>query len=316
MKKGKVTVIGAGFVGSTTAFALMQSSVVNEIVIIDINKEKAEGDALDMSHGVPFMKPIRVISGEYQDSTDSEIVIITAGANQKPDETRIDLLKKNAAIFKSIIEQLTKHITHETTILVVTNPVDILAYLTYKLSGFPANKILGSGTVLDTARFRYSLGEHVGIDARNIHAYIIGEHGDTEVAVWSSATVGQIPLDNYCKACNCCGGVKKYEIYESVKNAAYEIIEKKGATYYAVALAVKRIVECIMRNEHSILTVSSLLTGQYGIDDVYISAPAIVGKEGVTNVLELSLSDDEHSALRHSSDTLKKHIKQIMEPFE
>ncbi len=313
MKKGKVTVIGAGFVGSTTAFSLMQSSVVNEIIIIDINKDKAEGDALDMSHGVPFMKPIKVSAGGYEDAAGSEIVIITAGANQKPDETRIDLLKRNAAIFKGILQELTQHITHETTLLVVTNPVDILSYLTYKMSGFPANKVIGSGTVLDTARFRYSLAEHVGVDSRNIHAYIIGEHGDTEVAVWSSTIVGQMPMDDYCKECGCCGGINKFGIYEKVKNSAYEIIQKKGATYYAVALAVKRIVECIMRNEQSILTVSSLLSGQYGIDDVYISVPAILGSDGVKKVLTLSLSEGELSELKHSADTLKGYIKEILE---
>ncbi|MCK9479513.1 MAG: L-lactate dehydrogenase [Firmicutes bacterium] len=315
IKKGKVTIVGAGFVGATTAFALMQSSVVNEIVLIDKNKVKAHGDALDMSHGVPFMKPTKVVAGDYSDSANSEIVIITAGANQQPNETRIDLLKKNAAVFKSIIDQLVLHITHETTILVVTNPVDILSYLTYKLSGFPANKIIGSGTVLDTARFRFLLAEHVGIDARNIHAYIIGEHGDTEVAVWSSTTVGQVPMDDYCRMCNCCDGIRKYDIYNNVKNAAYEIIDKKGATYYAVALAVKRIVECVMRGEQSILTVSSLMTGQYGLDDVFISVPAVVGKAGVSKVLELSLSDDELGAFHHSANTLKSHIKQIEDFF-
>ena len=313
MKKGKVTVIGAGFVGSTTAFALMQSSVVNEIVIIDINKDKADGDALDMSHGVPFMKPLKITSGDYHDAAQSEIVVITAGANQKPNETRIDLLKKNADIFKSIIGQLTQHITHETTILVVTNPVDILSYLTYKLSGFPSNKVIGSGTVLDTARFRYSLGEHVGIDARNVHAYIIGEHGDTEVPVWSSTTIGQVPMDDYCKDCGCCSGLNKYDVFTQVKNSAYEIIQKKGATFYAVALAVKRIVEGLMRDEKSILTVSSLLTGQYEIDDVYISVPAIVGKNGVDKTLTLNLNDEELKALKHSADTLKGYIAQIME---
>jgi L-lactate dehydrogenase len=312
MKKGKVTVIGAGFVGSTTAFALMQSSVVNEIVIIDINKDKAEGDALDMSHGVPFMKPLKVTAGDYADAAGSEVVIITAGANQKPNETRIDLLKKNAAIFRNIVGKLTEHITHDTVILVVTNPVDILTYLTYKISGFPYNKVIGSGTVLDTARFRHSLGEHVGVDARNIHAYIIGEHGDTEVAVWSTTTVGQIPMDDYCKSCSCCEGINKYEIYEKVKNAAYEIIRKKGATYYAVALAVKRIVECIMRDEHSILTVSSLLKGEYGIEDICISVPSIVGKDGVTKVLQLNLNEEEKAALTHSAKELKKHIAEII----
>ncbi len=312
IKKGKVTVVGAGLVGSTTAFSLMQSSVVNEIVLIDKNVEKAQGDALDMNHGVPFMKPTKVIAGDYSDSAQSEIVVITAGVNQKPNETRLDLLKNNAAVFKSITEQLEKHITSDTTVLVVTNPVDVLAYLTYKLLGFPQNRIIGSGTVLDTARFRYLLAQHVGIDARNIHAYIIGEHGDTEVAVWSKTTVGQMLMDDYCNMCNCCDGIRKHEIYQNVKNAAYEIIEKKGATFYAVALAVKRIIECIIRDEQSILTVSSLLTGQYGIEDTFISVPAIVGGMGVSRLLPLSINESELSALQHSADTIKAHISQII----
>jgi L-lactate dehydrogenase len=312
VKKGKVTVVGAGFVGATAAFALMQSSVVNEIVLIDVNKEKAEGDALDMSHGVPFMKPVKVTAGDYGDAEDSELVILTAGANQRPGETRMDLLKKNAAVFREIIGQLTPRLTHETTLLTVTNPVDVLTYLTYRLSGFPANKVIGSGTVLDTARFRHALGEHVGVDARNVHAYIVGEHGDTEVAVWSGASVGQIPMDDYCRNCGVCGGAEKYDIYEKVKNSAYEIIRKKGATYYAVALAVKRITECLLRDERSILTVSSLFTGEYGIDGVCISAPVIVGANGAEQVLRLNLSGDELAALRRSADAVKRHIAEVL----
>jgi len=311
MKKGKVTVVGAGFVGSTTAFALMQSSVVNEIVIIDINKDKAEGDALDMSHGVPFMKPIKVYAGDYCDAKDSEVIIITAGVNQKPDETRVDLLKKNAAIFKSIVDSLKPYICSETILLVVTNPVDVLTYLTYKLSGLPANRVIGSGTVLDTARLRYSIGEHIGIDTRNIHAYILGEHGDTEVAAWSGVSVGTMSVDEYCVQKEGCIELDKDKIHEEVKNSAYKIIEKKGATFYAVALAVKRIVECILRDEHSILTVSSLINGMYGIDDVYLSVPTVVGKCGAYNVLEIKLSDDELKALQHSAKMLKEYIGQL-----
>jgi len=311
IKKGKVTVIGAGFVGSTTAFSLMQSSVVNEIVLIDVNKDKADGDALDMRHGMPFIKPTKITSGDYNEAAGSEMVIITAGANQKPDETRIDLLKRNAAIFKGIIDSLKPHITDETTLLVVTNPVDILTYLTYKLSGLPANKVIGSGTVLDTARFRYALSEHTGIDARNVHAYILGEHGDTEVAIWSATSIGSMSMEDYCADCDCCNGINKYKIYDDVKNSAYEIIQKKGATFYGVALAVKRIVECVLRDENSILTVSSLITNKYGIDDVCISVPTVVGKDGVKKILEIKLTDSELSELQHSAKTLKEYISQI-----
>jgi len=311
IKKGKVTVIGAGFVGSTTAFSLMQSSVVNEIVLIDVNKDKADGDVLDMRHGMPFIKPIKITAGGYDEATGSEIVIITAGANQKPNETRIDLLKRNVAIFKGIVDELKPHITDETTLLVVTNPVDILTYLTYKLSGLPANKVIGSGTVLDTARFRYALSEHTGIDARNVHAYILGEHGDTEVAIWSATSIGSMSMDEYCANCDICTGVNKYSIYEEVKNSAYEIIQKKGATFYGVALAVKRIVECVMRDENSILTVSSLISNKYGIDDVCLSVPTVVGKDGAKKVLEIKLTKDELSELQHSAKVLKEYISQI-----
>lgn len=313
LKKGKVTVVGAGLVGSTTAFSLMQSSVVNEIVVIDINKDKAEGDVLDMSHGVPFIKPLSITAGDYADAEGSEIVIITAGANQKPDETRLQLLQKNKSIFNDIVTQLTKYITQDTIILVVANPVDILTYLTYKLSGFPKNKVLGSGTVLDTARLRYSISEVTKVDARNVHAYILGEHGDSEVAIWSGATIGTIPLDNFCQSGAMCCEIDKEAIFNGVKNAAYEIIDKKGATFYAVAMAVKRITECILRNENSILTVSSLVEGMYGINDVCLSVPTIVGRCGASMPLELNLSDEELRKIQQSATTLKQHIDELME---
>ena len=307
----KITVIGAGFVGSTTAYTLMISGIVSEIVLIDINKEKAEGEVMDMNHGMPFVRPVKVYNGDYSDCKGSDIVVITAGANQKEGETRIDLVKKNTAIFKGIISEVVKY-NNNCILLVVTNPVDILTYVTYKLSGFPKNKVIGSGTVLDSARFRYLLGDHTGVDPRNVHAYILGEHGDTEVPTWSLANIAGIPMDKYCNDCHGCKeGFSRKEIYENVKNAAYQIIKKKGATYYAVALAVRRIVEAIVRDESSILTVSSLLEGQYGLDDVCLSVPTVVNKNGIERILNVDLSDKENELLNKSGESLKSVIKTL-----
>lgn len=311
IQKGKVTIIGAGLVGSTTAFAIMQSSVVTEIVLIDVNKDKAEGDVLDMSDGLPFMKPTGMKAGDYSDAEGSELIIITAGANQKPDETRLDLLKKNAAIFKSITDSLKPYLCKESLILVVTNPVDILTYLTIRYTGLPANQVFGSGTVLDTARFRYMISEDTNIDPRNVHSYVIGEHGDSEVALWSTANIGGLPMEEYCAQCKNCSGQNKEEIAKAVRDAAYKIIDKKGATFYAVALAVKRIVECVLRDEHSILTISSLMNGEYGIEDVCISVPAVLAGNGVGRKLVLNLDDKELTALRESAATLKDSMKQL-----
>lgn len=308
---GKVTVIGAGLVGSSTAFALLNSSVVSEIVLIDVNKEKAEGDILDMSHGMAFIKPITLTAGDYAEAAGSELVIITAGANQKEGETRLDLLKKNTKIFTQIVEELKKYITEETVILVVTNPVDILTYFTYKISGFPRSKVIGSGTVLDTARLRFMIGRQMKVDTRNVHAYILGEHGDSEVAAWSGATIGMMSLEEYCKSSALCQEIDKDKIYGEVKNAAYKIIEKKGATYYAIALGVRRIAECILRGENSILTVSTLLSGEYGINDICLSVPTLLGKNGAGRILEIPLSPNEAAALTDSAQVLKKHAEEL-----
>lgn len=302
----KVAVVGAGFVGSTTAYTLMLSGLVSELVLIDINKEKAEGEVMDMNHGMPFVRPVDIYIGDYRDCAGADIVIITAGANQKPGETRIDLVKKNTEIFKGIINQILKYNT-DCILLVVTNPVDILTYVTYKLSGFPKNRVIGSGTVLDTSRFRYLIGQKVGVDPRNVHAYIIGEHGDTEVPTWSLANIAGIPMEKYCKNVDMClGEPTRKEIFDNVKNAAYHIINKKGATYYAVALAVRRIVEAIVRNENSILTVSSLIEGQYGINDICISLPTLVNRQGIVNILDIPISDQELALLTKSASTLKE----------
>jgi len=308
----KVTIIGAGFVGATTAYTLMLSGLISDIAIIDVNKEKAEGEIMDLNHGLSFVQPVKIHLGTYEDCKDSDIIIITAGANQKPGETRIDLVKKNTQVFKSIIPEIAKYYNNNSVILVVTNPVDILTYVTYKISGFSENKVIGSGTVLDTARFKYLLANHVGIDARNVHGYIIGEHGDTEVTVWSSANIAGVPIDDYCDKCHKCEEkIRKNKIFNDVKNAAYKIIEKKGATYYAVALAVRRIVEAIVRNENSILTVSGILNGQYGLHDICLSLPTVVNSKGRDTIITIPLDKEEMELLHKSANSLKEIIKEI-----
>ncbi len=305
----KIAIVGTGFVGSTTAYTLMLSGLISEIVLIDINKRKAEGEAMDMNHGMPFVRPVRIYSGDYPDCADADIVVITGGANQKPGETRIDLVNKNTAIFKDVVGNIVKYNT-DCILLVVTNPVDILTYVTYKLSGFPKNRVIGSGTVLDSARFKYMIGEHMGVDPRNVHAYIIGEHGDTEVPTWSLASIAGVPMDVYCKDCNSCDSDSfRKETYDNVKNAAYEIIDRKGATYYAVALAVRRIVEAIVRNENSILTVSSLFEGEYGLNDICLSIPSQVNSDGVSRIINVPLDDEEKALLDRSAQSLKQVIK-------
>lgn len=309
----KVTVVGAGFVGSTSAYTLMLNGLFSELVLIDINTTKAKGEAMDLNHGLPFAKPVKIYQGSYEDSKDSDLIIITAGANQKEGETRIDLVHKNTAVFKSIISEIIKYNSPENTLLlVVTNPVDILTYVTWKLSGFPINRVLGSGTVLDTARFKYLIGQHTGIDTRNVHGYILGEHGDTELPAWSLTSIAGMTMDTYCSTCNKCEDCNELDkIFNEVKNSAYEIINAKGATYFAVALAVQRIAEAIMRDEHSILTVSSILQGQYGISDVAISVPTVVDRNGINRVLEVPLSENEQRLLKHSAETLKGIIREL-----
>lgn len=301
----KISIVGAGFVGSTTAFAIMNAGIASEIVIVDINKEKAEGEAMDLSHGVSFVRPVSICSGNYEDTKDSDIIIITAGVNQKPGETRIDIVEKNIKVFKDIVPPLVKF-SPNAILLVVSNPVDILTYITYKVSGLPKERVIGSGTVLDTSRLRYLLSEHFNVDTRNIHTYIMGEHGDSEIATWSLTNIAGMTVEEYCsRACGACDGSFKYTIHENVRKAAYEVINRKGATYYAVALAISRIVEAILRDENSILTVSTLLSGQFGIDGLYLGVPSIVGERGVKKILEVPLNKEELSKLQASADTLK-----------
>jgi len=313
MIRGKIVVIGSGFVGATTAFTLMMSGLVSEIVIVDINRNKAEGDALDMSHGVSFVSPVSIIAGDYSDCKDADIVIITAGANQKSGESRVDLLKRNTEVFKSIVGEVTRYMSANTILLIITNPVDILTFITYKISGLPKNKVIGSGTVLDTSRLKYIISEHTNIDVRNIHTYVIGEHGDSEVATWSTTNIAGMTLTQFCSNCGKCDLAQerfKVDFEEKVKNSAYDIINKKGATYYAVALAARRIVECILRNENSILTVSGVLSGEYGIEDVALSVPTIVDSSGILRVLEVPFNENEMLQLRKSAATLRALARQ------
>lgn len=301
----KIAIIGCGFVGSASAFALMQSKMFSEIVLIDADKDKAEGEAMDISHGIPFVGNMKIYSGDYDDIVDASIIVITAGAGQKPGETRLDLVHKNVGIFKSIIPEIAKR-NCRGILLVVANPVDILTYTALKLSGFEENRVIGSGTVLDTARLKYQLGEHLSVDSQSVHAYIIGEHGDSEIAVWSSANVSGIALDDFCEMRGHYNHDKSQEnIAEKVKNSAYEIIAKKRATYYGVAMAVKRICEAIIRDEKSILPISSMLHGEFGIDDVVLSMPSIVGANGLETKVPISLSDEEKVNLKKSADTLR-----------
>ena len=305
----KAAIIGCGFVGSASAFSLMQSGLFSELVLIDANREKAEGEALDIAHGIPFARQMKIYAGDYDDIMDSAVIIVTAGANQKPEETRLDLVHKNVNIFKSIIPEIAKR-DYQGILLIVANPVDILTYTALKLSGMPENRVIGSGTVLDTARLKYRLGEHLSVDSRSVHAFIVGEHGDSEIAVFSSANVSGIPLNRFCEM----RGHFEHEaatrrIAEEVKNSAYEIIAKKHATYYGIAMSVKRICEAIVRDEKSILPISSMMHGEYGISDVALSMPAIVGKDGIETRVPISLNGEEEAKLKDSADTLKKVIE-------
>lgn len=311
MNRQKCAVIGCGFVGASIAFSLTESGMFSEMVLIDVNRDKAEGEAMDLSHGLPFASPMKIYAGDYSELKDCFLIIITAGTSQREGETRLNLVHRNVEIFKSIIPQITA-VNSEAVILVVSNPVDILTYVTLKLSGFPPNRVIGSGTVLDTARLKYLLGERLGVDSRSVHAFIIGEHGDSELAVWSGANVSGIDIEDFCTISgnSNCGMI--HNLYEDVKNSAYEVIAKKGATYYAIAMTVRRIAKAIIRNEHSVMPVSCYTDGHYGVSDVCIGIPAIVGENGIEKVLDIPLSKEENEQLLQSVSTLKNVLSDIL----
>lgn len=308
----KVAIIGCGFVGSASAFALMESGLFTEMILVDVNRSKAEGEALDISHGLPFARPMQIYAGDYDDIADAAIVILAAGASQKPGETRLDLVRKNTAIFRTILPELTKR-SFGGILLVVANPVDILTLVAARLSGLPENRVFGTGTVLDSARLKYLLGEHLGVDPRSVHAFIIGEHGDSEIAVWSSAHVSGVPLRSFCEMRG--HGNHKAEmekIAADVRNSAYTIIEKKQATYYGIAISVRRVCEAIIRDEKSVLPVSTVQHGAFGIEGVSISMPAIVGKDGVETLVPIQVDEEEAAALRASAATLQQAAREVL----
>jgi L-lactate dehydrogenase len=310
--KPKIAIIGAGNVGSTFAFSLMISGLAREIVLVDKNEILAKGECMDLNHGLSFAHPTKIYATGFEGCKDADIVVITAGAKQKPGQSRIDLVKDNVTLFKAIIPSITKYAANA-ILLVVTNPVDILTYVTLKLSGLPSNRVIGSGTVLDTARLKYMISEYCQVDPGNIHAYIIGEHGDTELPLWSNATIGGMAIEKYCSDYAGFGNAKKdlAEIFEQVKNAAYQIIQAKGATNYSIALSLVKITQSIVRNENSILPVSTLINDYYGVSDVCISIPSHVNINGVDQYLKLDLSDQEQKLFKFSANSLKDIIKTI-----
>lgn len=304
----KVGLIGTGLVGSSFAYALMQRGIASELVLIDTNAEKAVGEMMDLNHGLSFTKPMKIFAGTYENLAGAKVVVITAGTAQKPGETRLDLLGRNAAIFRSIIPQVVRH-NPNGIILITTNPVDILTYISLNEAHLSPAKVIGSGTILDTSRFRFLLGQYYEVDTRSVHAYIIGEHGDSEIPLWSTANIGGVRLQEFAPLKN-----KHYDqqemnkLFYSVRDAAYEIIKRKGATHYAIGLGLLSIVEAILGNYRSVLSISTLMTGQYGIQDICLSLPCVIGENGVEEILTLSLSPEEEKGLRSSADKLKSTL--------
>ncbi len=305
----KGVIVGAGQVGMACAYSMLIQNTLEEMVIVDVNAEKVEGEVMDLSHGLPFVEPTVIRSGTLADGEDADIVIITAGAKQKPGETRLDLVNRNVEIFKNLIPQVV-NCCSQAVLLIVTNPVDIMTYVSLKLSGLPPSSVMGSGTVLDTARFRYLLAERFQLDPRSFHAYIIGEHGDSEVPVWSKVNISGMHLfEGESSQLKATDDIK--QIFAQVKNAAYEVIQRKGATSYAIGLGVTQIVQAILRNQNRVLTVSTLINNFEGIEDVCLSLPAVVNRQGVSRILNLTLTPTEKQQLQQSSQVLQETIKKL-----
>jgi L-lactate dehydrogenase len=304
----RIAVVGCGHVGATAAYSLLLGGVAHEIVLIDANPRCAEGEAMDLQHAVPLARPARVWAGDYADAAGADIAVIAAGVGSRPGESRLDLLGRNVVIIRECVRGLLSA-GFEGIVLMTTNPVDILAQVAQAESGLPAGRVISSGTVLDTARLRSMLGERLGVEARSIHAYVVGEHGDSEVAAWSSARIAGVPLRDYCAAAGV--DVDFEELLRRVRGAAPEIIRHKGYTSTAIASCVARICEAILRDEHTVLPVSTLVTGQYGIEGVYLSLPCVVGREGVERVIEIPLDEEEHAGLRASASVLRQTLAQV-----
>ena len=307
----KVGLIGTGMVGASFAYSLMQSGAANELVLIDADAARAEGEMMDLNHGMPFVRPMRIIAGDYSDLADADVIVICAGVGQRPGQSRLELLQTNAGIFHNILPKVTT-VNQDAIIVVATNPVDILTQIAALIVGLDRCRVLGSGTSLDTARLRYMLGVHYGVDSRSVHAYVVGEHGDSELALWSLANIAGVRLADFVGA-----NGQGYDqdaldrIFDQTRNAAYEIIQRKKATYYAIGLGLLSIVEAVLRDQHTVMTVSSPLSGQYGVGDIAISMPAIVGRRGVEEVLTLPLSESELAAFQSSAQTLKERLAEV-----
>lgn len=312
--KPKVSIIGCGNVGLRFAYALTIRGLARQLILVDIDKKRLEGEVMDLSHGAPYISPVEIIVGDYPDIKGSDIVVITAGKKQKAGQTRIDLARDNVLLFKEMIPAVVKH-AGPSILLIVSNPVDVLSYAAYKISGKPSREVIGSGTVLDSARFRFLIARHCKIDPRNIHAYILGEHGDTEFAVWSRAMIGGRLFKDYCHICkhrhDCDHESELKEIFYEVRDSAYKIIERKGETSYGIGLALVRIAQAILHDENSVLPVSSLVNAIYGVKDVYLSLPSVVNKEGVREVMDIELEAEEQIAFKNSADAVKAVIKKI-----
>jgi len=310
-RERKVVVIGAGFVGTTYIYALMHTGLADEIVLIDLDQKRLKGEVMDLEHGLAFVQPVEIRAGDYSDCADANLIVVTAGAKQTPGQSRLELTQRNADIVKSVCNRI-KKCKSEAVLVMVANPVDALTQVALKQLGWPRERVIGSGTVLDSARFRSMLSRHCGIDTRNVHAYILGEHGDSEVAAWSMTHVAGVPMKDYCVLCQRCDPEKGHaEIAHRVRDSAYHIIDYKGSTYYAIGLSLTRISGAILRNEHSILTVSLLLEGEYGISDICLSVPCVVGKTGVERIITAQLTEQEKAALKASARTLQEVLDRI-----
>lgn len=308
----KVVIIGAGAVGSTFAYALAQSGVADEIVLTDMDNNLVQGQVMDLAHGLPFYPNVQINAGDAQDYRDAHVIVITAGSKQRPGESRLDLLQRNTRIIESIMDEIQAQ-DSQAVVLIVSNPVDVLTYVAQRRVNWPRGRVIGSGTVLDSARFRYLLSQHCGVSVHNVHAYILGEHGDSEFAAWSISHIAGMRFDDYCQMCGDCRDwqAERRQIEEAVRTSAYHIITYKGATYFAVGQALVRIVSAIVRNEKSVLTVSTVLEGEYGLNNVCLGVPAMVGEAGVERVIEAELPMQERTALERSADVIREAITQI-----
>ena len=309
--KSKVMVIGAGNVGATVAYTLILENLASEIVLVDVNKQKAKAEVLDMNHGIANFKQVKVREGDYSDCPDCDLIIISAGIARKPGQTRLDLAKINVGIARDIAQNIMKYASNP-MILVISNPVDVITYVVQKETGLPASRVFGSGTALDTARLRYLLSRDCNIDVRNVHAYIIGEHGDSQVPVWSCANVGGTPLDEFCAdSRNGCARIDREKIIQETKDSGAQVIANKGATYYGIAMAVSRIVGAIFGNEGSVMTVTSVLNNEYGISGVSLSLPCVINGKGIDRVMSLKISEKEKELLHESAEKIKEVIQGV-----